>query len=310
LQPIQKLIDEFMDYLMVELNRSPVTCRGYRVDLGIFTTFIEAQGLGCAAPEDLTPELLGQYLRYLTRDRGNQANTLRRRVTALKSFFNFLVDSEYLEKNPAENLPSPKRPQKHPRHLQREEIEKLFSIAGKTDTAAGLRDKTALMFIYYTGVRVSELVHIHRDDLDLEKGFVKIVKGKGGRFRQVPLHARLTEQVQQYLAGAPELAQGHLFCNRQGRQISADYIHHILAECAVKAGLEKKVTPHMLRHSFATHLYREEVDINTLGKLLGHAGIRTTSIYTHTDLKHLREGVERLNISSKLETLLFDGAEN
>ena len=305
---IKEAVDHFLKYLHVELNRSAFTCKGYRADLNIFTGFLDSKGLAHGELETLTPDLLSQYLRHLTRDRGNQANTLRRRVTALKSFCRFLVDSDYLKRSPAESLPHPKKPQKHPRHLQREDIDKLFAAAGKNESAAGLRDKTALLFFYYTGVRVTELVNIRKADLDLEKDVVKIHKGKGSRFRQVPLHSRLKKQLQKYLIDLPEIlepADGYLFCNKQGGQISADYVHHMIVDYAAKAGIKQKVTPHMLRHSFATHLYREDVDINTLGKLLGHAGIRTTSIYTHTDLKHLREGVERLNTPVKLEAILF-----
>ena len=302
---IKEAVDQFLEYLRVELNRSAFTCKGYRADLNIFTGFLDSKGLAHGELDTLTPELLSQYLRHLTRDRGNQANTLRRRVTALKSFCSFLVDSDYLKRSPAENLPHPKKPQKHPRHLQREEIDRLFAAVGNNSSPAGLRDKTALLFLYYTGVRVTELVNIRREDVDLEKDVVKIHKGKGSRFRQVPLHGRLKTQLQKFLEEAPELVGSYLFNNRHGEPISPDYVHHMIVDYAAKAGINKKVTPHMLRHSFATHLYREDVDINTLGKLLGHAGIRTTSVYTHTDLRHLRDGVERLNTSSQLEAILF-----
>lgn len=305
---LQAAIGEFLTYLGVELNRSRATCDGYQKDLRIFTRFLQTTIKGEATPETLTPTLLGEYLQHLTRDRNNQANTVRRRLTALKSFCTFLVENAYLKHNPAASLPRPRMPQRQPRHLQQAEVERLFAGAGVVAGAAGLRDKTMLMFMYYSGVRVSELVNVRREDLDFSGAFIKITKGKGGRFRKVPLHDRLRSQLQQYLEypdSIPGPAGPYLFCNRQGMPLSTDYVHHMLGGYARSAGINKNVTPHMLRHSFATHLYREEVDLSTLGKLLGHAGIRTTAVYTHTDLKHLRAAVELLPVSRQLEKELW-----
>jgi len=307
---LTEAIDEFLAYLLVELNRSQYTCSGYQKDLHIFTDFLQKEGRGDITLQEVTPDLLSQYLRHLTRDRGNQANTVRRRVTALKSFCSFLVDSDYLDYNPAVSLPRPRIPQKLPRHLQRTEVDRLFEAVPENESPAKLRDKTLLLFLYYSGVRVGELVNIRREDLDFTGGFIRIIKGKGSRFRKVPLHDRLKSQLEKYLARAADLAGDYLFCNKQGFPVSTDYVHYMIGEYALKAGLKNKVTPHMLRHSFATHLYREEVDINTLGKLLGHAGIRTTAVYTHADLKHLRDGVNKLNTSAKLEAQLFPNGDS
>lgn len=307
---IKDAITEFLDYLAVELNRSPHTCSGYGKDLNVFLKYLEETDELLLAVQELTPETFSGYLRHLARDRQSKPNTLRRHVTTVKSFCNFLVNSEYLEQNPAAALPRPRMPQKQPRHLQQTEVEQLFAAVSETDSAAKLRDKTALMFMYYTGVRVAELVSVRKADLDLDSGFIKIVKGKGSRFRKVPLHNRLGEQLGKYLAGAPQLVNEFLFSNREGTKLSTDYIHHIIGIYARAAGLTKKVTPHMLRHSFATHLYTDEVDLNTLSKLLGHESIRTTSVYTHADLKQLRAAVNKLPASDKLAALLFDkGAE-
>lgn len=140
----------------MELNRSQATCNGYKKDLRIFTSYLEEKGLPDTDLEQLTPHILSAYLRHLTRERGNQANTVRRRVTALKSFCTFLLENNYLEHNPAANLPRPPSPQKQPRYLQQAEVEKLFAAFTPDASAAKLRDKTMLMFMYYSGVRVSE----------------------------------------------------------------------------------------------------------------------------------------------------------
>jgi len=306
---LNEAIDEFLAYLLVELNRSPYTCSGYQKDLHVFTAFLLKKGLAGLTLEELSPDLLSEYLRYLTRDRNSKANTVRRHVTSLKSFCSFLVDCEYLDHNPAANLPRPRMPQKLPHHLQREEVDKLFAAVPEDESPAKLRDKTMLFFLYYSGVRAGELVNVRTRDLDFKSGFIKIMKGKGGRFRKIPLHDRLKRQLEKYFAAAAGLVGEHLFCNREGRQISTDYVHYMIGEYALKAGLKNKVTPHMLRHSFATHLYGENVDIKTLGKLLGHAEIRSTAVYTHVELKQLREGVQRLSIPAKLEAQLFSAEE-
>jgi len=298
---LREAIEDFLAYLMVELNRSINTVGGYRKDLNIFIKFLESRGRDDIPLEELNRELLSAYVQYLTRERGNQPNTLRRRIIALKSFCNFLVDADYLDKNPAAALPWPKRPQRHPVYLQREEVEKLFAAAADNGSPVALRNKTALMCLYYTGARVNELVNIKTEDLDFVEGFLKITKGKGGRFRKVPLHPRLEEQLKKYLIEALEFVNGYLFCNRQGLPISTDLVHDFVGECGKKAGLKKKVTPHKIRHSFATNLYRQGVNITTLAKLMGHAEIRTTTVYIHTDLKHLRQAVEKLDVSEKLE---------
>jgi len=195
-------------------------------------------------------------------------------------------------------------PQKQPRYLQQQEVNKLFGAVPENGSPSAIRDKTVLKCLYYTGLRVSELVKLRCEDVDLEQDMLKVAKGKGGKFRKIPLHQELKLQLQRYLTAAPALINGYLFCNKEGAQISADYVHYMMGEYARKAGLKRKVTPHLLRHSFATKLYREGIGLPTLGKLLGHSSIRSTAVYTHTDLKHLQEAVGLLNVSAKLESEL------
>ena len=294
--------EEFLNYLVVELNRSNLTQSGYRKDLNVFLRFLERNGQGDITLQELTPEHVSAYIRHLSQDKGSKPNTLRRHVTTLKSFGQFLVDSEYLPRSPAASLERPRMPQKQPRYLQQQEVNKLFEAVPDNGLSSAMRDKTVLKCLYYTGLRVSELVKLRREDVDLEEDMLKVAKGKGGKFRKVPLHQELKLQLERYLVAAPALINGYLFCNREGARISADYVHYMIGEYAKKAGLTKSVTPHMLRHSFATKLYREGIGLPTLGKLLGHTSIRSTTVYTHTDIKHLQEAVGLLNVSAKLES--------
>lgn len=294
-------VDEFLTYLKVELNRSAATQKGYQKDLKSMLAFLRSNSLHEITLDELSHELFSDYLRYLVKDRGCQPATLRRHITAIKSFCNFLVDNEYMDKNLAAELSWPRRSQKKPRFLQKEELERLFNAVPDDGSPSMIRDKTILMFLYYTGVRLGELVSVLAVNVGLADGFARIVKGKSGRYRKVPLHRKLKEQLCHFLKSAPELTNGYLFCNKEGTPVSADYVHYMVALYAKKADLTKTVTPHTMRHTFATHLYRKGADLFVLGELMGHARLRSTAIYIHTDLKHLREGVEQLNVCRKIE---------
>jgi len=295
---LKEVVDEFLQYLRIELSRSINTQNGYEKDLNDFLQFINEDNFTLG---EITPQVLSSYMRYLTKEKGNKPNTARRKNTTIKSFCKFLVDSEFLEKNPADSLIRPKKPQNYPRHLYKTEVDKLFVAMPDHGSPSMLRDKTVVVCLYYTGVRVNELVNIKEEDMDFENDFLKVTKGKGGRFRKVPLHPVFKKQLQEYMDKAPELINGYLFCNKKGKPISERFVNLILEQCSKNADLPLNVSAHMLRHTFATHLYRNGVDIMILGKLLGHSGLRSTSIYTHTDLQHLREGVEKLQVSKKLE---------
>ncbi|MEW5920180.1 MAG: tyrosine-type recombinase/integrase [Bacillota bacterium] len=206
-----------------------------------------------------------------------------------------------MEQNPAADLQRPRMPKKLPRYLQKNEVDKLINIVPHDGSPSMLRDKTVLMCLYYTGVRAEEVINIQTVDMSLERGFVKITKGKGSRYRKVPLHQKLTEQLQLYFERAPELSNGYLFCSKRGGPISTDYVNYMVEKYAKKAGLNKKVTPHMLRHSFATHLYKKGIDLFVIGMLMGHAEMRSTSRYTHIELKHMRDAVNKLDIPKALE---------
>jgi site-specific recombinase XerD len=149
---LERAVEEFLTYLQVELNRSPATRKGYAKDLRIFLKYLESRGQGNICIEQITREHLSDYLRHLTKDRGLRPNTVKRRLTALKPFFGFLVDCEYLEQNPASSLPRPRLPRKHPRYLLKEEVEKLIETFPEDGSPTVLRDKTALICLFYTGV--------------------------------------------------------------------------------------------------------------------------------------------------------------
>jgi len=281
---LNDVVNEFLAYLVVELNRSEITQKGYQKDLKSMVAFLEGNNLKDITLDRLNHDLFSDYLRHLVKGRGCQPATVRRHVTALKSFCNFLVDNEYMDKNLAADLSWPRRSQKKPRFLHQEEVGKLFDAVPQNGSPSIIRDKTILLFLYYTGVRASELVNVLTANVDLGSGFARIIKGKGGRYRKVPLHKKLKEQLCHYLEHAPELAGAYLFCNKEGNPVSADYVHHIVVLYARKAGLIKAVTPHTMRH-YGECFKMVSGDRNP-AKLLTHPSIR--SPFDHCLLRELR----------------------
>ena len=282
-----ELIEEFLTALRVELNRSENTIKGYRKDLMVFKDFVLQEKKESVPLAELTANLLGEYIQHLARERLYQARTIRRHVAALKSFFGYLEDAEYIETNPASGLVNPRCPDTEPNYLYRSEVMQLFAAIPE-NTRAALRDRTMLMTLFYTGMRVAELVN-----LDEIYAFLKIwYKRERGEIPAVPLH-RVGKQLL-YLEQWGWNG-GYLFTNSAGGRLSTEYIRQITDRYAREAGIKKKVTPHVLRHTYATLLYRSGVvDIMTLSRLLGHSGLRNTTVYIHSDIEHLRTALEKL----------------
>ena len=289
-----ELIEEFLTALRVELNRSENTIKGYRKDLMVFKDFVLQEKKESVPLAELTANLLGEYIQHLARERLYQARTIRRHVAALKSFFGYLEDAEYIETNPASDLVNPRCPDTEPNYLYRSEVMRLFA-AIPVNTKTALRDRSILMTLFYTGVRVAELVNLRREDICFAEKYVVVRKGKGAKYRRVPLHPVLERQLLLYLERCEVEAEGYLFTNGAGGRLSTEYIRQITERYARAAGIRKKVTPHVLRHTYATLLYRSGVvDIMTLSRLLGHSGLRNTTVYIHSDIEHLRTALEKL----------------
>ena len=289
-----ELIEEFLTALRVELNRSENTIKGYRKDLMVFKDFVLQEKKESVPLTELTANLLGAYIQYLARERLYQARTIRRHVAALKSFFGYLEDAEYIETNPASDLVNPRCPDTEPNYLYRSEVMRLFA-AIPVNTKTALRDRSILMTLFYTGVRVAELVNLRREDICFAEKYVVVRKGKGAKYRRVPLHPKLEKQLWLYLEQWELEAGGLSFYQRRRRQ--AEHRIHKADYRSVRPGSgdKKKVTPHVLRHTYATLLYRSGVvDIMTLSRLLGHSGLRNTTVYIHSDIEHLRTALEKL----------------
>ncbi len=282
-------LEAFRDHLSVERGLSPRTVDAYLRDVGRLARFATERGV--EVPDGIGYALLRDYVADLA-DTGRAASTVARAISSLRGYFGFLVEDGLIADDPSEPLESPRRGRPLPDVLSVAEIEGLLEAIGVNDQAA-FRDRAILEVLYGCGLRVSELCALRVRDLDLEEGWTRVL-GKGAKERLVPLGADARLAVRRYLRELrPRLDRGRsrgcLFLNHRGGPLSRMGVWKILRRYVERTGISKRVTPHTLRHSFATHLLEGGADLASVQEMLGHADISTTEIYTHVDRAHLRE---------------------
>ena len=282
------LLEPFNDFLSLEQGASPRTHEAYAGDLSRFAGY--AVGRGASTPADVTSKLLREYLYHL-KDLGLAPASIRRNVSALRTYFKFLLGEGHLARDPSERLESPKRWRTLPEVLTVAEIERLLA-APTLDDPLVFRDRAMLELAYGAGLRVSEWISIGSRDLMFDEGLVRVF-GKGSKERLVPIGRRAIGALATYLRELrPRLEQGDgrgiLFLNARGQPLTRMGAWKILKKHVERAGIEKHVSPHTLRHSFATHLLEGGADLRAVQEMLGHADISTTQIYTHVDREYLR----------------------
>jgi integrase/recombinase XerD len=283
-------LNQFYQHLGAERGLAAHTLSAYAQDLRDFWAFLE--GRDCREWAKVTPADLRDYLAALEA-RGLSARSRARKLSALRQFFRFLEREEHLSGNPAELLDAPRLPRRLPQVLGEAEVEALLN-APDPSTPGGQRDAALLEVLYATGLRVSELVGLTLKQLDLRRGVVRPL-GKGSKERVVPMVAAATEKLSLYLAeGRAQLLKGrpspYVFVNQRGGKLSRQGFWKILKAYALEAGVPtQNLSPHTLRHSFATHLLSRGANLRVLQLLLGHADLTTTQIYTHLDAVRLQE---------------------
>ncbi len=283
------LIDRFLNYLLVEKGLSQSTLEAYSRDLLRFADFMDRNGCRGVSEED-TAVLLKHLIQL--RNEGLGARSRARHLVALRGFYRFLVQDKILALDPAKLLDMPKTTFKLPDVLSVEEVRCLLN-APHARSPQGIRDSAMLEVLYAAGLRVSELVRLKIQDAHLDAGFVRVL-GKGSKERIVPIGQYAREKILFYLEhGRGRLAREHtspyLFLARAGRPMTRQAFWKLLRQYAAKAGLVKTVTPHSLRHSFASHLLEGGADLRAVQLMLGHADISTTQIYTHVTKDRLKE---------------------
>lgn len=281
----------FEQYLLVELGLADNTRAAYLRDLRLLQ-----KALGLQDSEGLLGVSRRQLLAYLSqlKQSGRSASTIARRLASIKAFYRFLTAERYLRRDPAEVLEAAQKGLHLPKFLSVQDVDKLLEQPN-LGTLDGYRDKTMLETLYATGMRVSELVSVPLQNVDLKMQYV-IVMGKGSKERMLPLGRTALKYLERYISvvrprllhGKPEGVQ-ELFVTSWGGPMTRQRVNELIEAYAKSAGIMKRVTPHMLRHSFATHLLNNGTDLRVVQELLGHADISTTQIYTHMDMERLRE---------------------
>lgn len=281
----------FQEYLTVELGLAKNTQLAYMRDLRLLMKSLQLK-----ADEELLQVSRQQLIAYLVRlkQEGRAASTVARKLASIKAFYRFLTAERYIRRNPAEVLEAASRGLHLPKVLSVQEVERLLDEPN-LGTLDGYRDKTMLELLYATGMRVSELVNVPVKNVDMKMQYV-IVMGKGSKERMLPLGRTVLHYLEHYLSVVrPQLLHGkpnaaaELFVTGWGGPMTRERFYEIIVAYGKSAGISKRVTPHMLRHSFATHLLNNGTDLRIVQELLGHADISTTQIYTHLDVERLRE---------------------
>ena len=293
--PLPHLIDEFITALAAEKGYSPHTCRAYRRDLAEFLDYWQntrrsdgARGENSAlAIEALQPVIVRGYLAHL--HGRNRKSTIARKLASLRTFFRHLVKHGILVSNPAEEIQAPKQPKPIPGYLPVDDVFRFLS-AVKGDGVAALRDRALFETLYATGIRVSELAGLDLDHVDSASQCLR-VRGKGGKERVVPIGRQALAAIENYRAAlSPNKKDTHpraLFLNLRGGRLTARSIGRLLKQWGLKLGMDRPLHPHMLRHTFATHLLDAGADLRVVQELLGHQSLSTTQKYTHVSIDRL-----------------------
>ena len=285
---------DYSHYLKIERGLSSHTIQNYIRDVKKLISFIDKKKITCT-PIEINEDLIQQFIYEIAKEISPRSQA--RIISGLRSFFDYLIFENYRESNPTDLIETPKIGVKLPDTLSEQEINSLIS-AIDLSKAEGERNRAMLETMYSCGLRVSELIDLKISDLFFDEGFIKIV-GKGNKERFVPIHYSAQKYIVLYMneirshLSIKKGFQDTLFLNRRGKSLSRQMIFMILKALAIKINLNKKISPHTFRHSFATHLLKNGADLRAIQQMLGHESITTTEVYVHLDTSYLKKIVEK-----------------
>lgn len=279
---MQRYIDKFINYLKIEKNASGHTITNYTIDLKSFAVFLGDKDIG------LVDHLVLRRFLAEMRAREYSKRTIARKLASLRSFFKFLYREGHLKINPISAISSPKLDKKLPKFLDVEKVTKLI-LMPDIKTEGGSRDRAILETLYSTGIRVSELVGIDVSDIDFISGVIKVL-GKGSKERMVPIGDEAVSSIRKYLDSRPKRVKDKdaVFLNSRGGRLTDRSVRRVVDKYIRRCSIEEKISPHSLRHSFATHLLDRGADLRSVQELLGHMNLSTTQIYTHVTMERLK----------------------
>jgi integrase/recombinase XerD len=284
-------LETFINYLSVERGLSGHTLSAYRNDITALIGFLSENDRADQTWKSISETDIRSYLDDLE-ERGYAPSTKSRKIASAKSFFNFMKEEQIIGENPLSDVRQPRAGQSLPKALSIEEVDRLLDASSDSDTTEEARDMAMVELMYAAGLRVSELVGLNLRDVDLDAGTVRTV-GKGSKERVIPIYDAAVDSIAEYItysrpAHSRVETEEALFLNRRGGRLTRQAYWLRLNKLATKAGISSKITPHMLRHSFATHLLHGGASLRHVQELLGHSSIATTQIYTHLTNEHVR----------------------
>ena len=286
---MQEYINDFIEFLEIEKKYSKETTENYKIDLYLFLNYCKDNKLNKFS--NITYDNLRKYLVYLSNEKKYSNKSISRHISSLHSLYNYLIDEEVIENNPMNLINSPKKEFRLPVYLTSNELEDIINTPDKTKKV-GKRDVLILEMFYSTGIRLSELVNIKIGDIDFINKKIKIL-GKGSKERYVLYGDRCKEYLEDYINNTRKYylkeTNEYLFLNQHGKVLTTSGIEYIVKKILKQSGTNLKLTPHVLRHTFATHMLNEGADLMTVKELLGHSDLSTTGIYTHVSNEHLRK---------------------
>jgi integrase/recombinase XerC len=292
----EQFIEHFLSYLTSERGCSPHTTKAYAEDLSAFLSFVDARGEMPRFPNRLDRLVIRGFLADQT-EKGTGKRTLSRRLSGLRSFFKFLIKRKLIENSPLDGIHNPKTPKALPKCLSESDVKKLVEVVSGAHWM-DMRDRAILELLYGAGVRVSELVGSNLEDFDAERGLL-LVRGKGKKERMLPVGNTATAALRGWIMRRPEVLRGRnttentgplsaVFVNRFGTRLDVRSVRRVISKRQEQAGLPPGITPHTLRHSYATHLLDRGADLRSVQELLGHSSLSTTQIYTHLTPSRLK----------------------
>ncbi|MBL7726290.1 MAG: tyrosine-type recombinase/integrase [Dinghuibacter sp.] len=279
-------INGFVNYLKFEKRYSALTLRAYTDDLAQFNTYLLEQ-YGATTDGEIRAIYIRSWLAEM-KDAGISAKSLNRKISSLRSYFRFLMKKGVVSASPLTQVSAPKTGKRLPVFVEQRDMDTLLNDVPFPEGQEGAMQHLVLQMFYHTGMRLSELIGIKISDINYSRLTIRIL-GKGNKAREVPLTPALAASVQQYIQAYPAPATGHLFTTEKGQPLYAGYVYRLVKKYLSGVTTIKKKSPHVLRHSFATHLSNNGAELNAIKELLGHASLAATQVYTHNSIEKLKE---------------------
>lgn len=283
-------LQSFLDHIKFEKRFSAHTIRAYSDDLSIFFQFIKAQ-FDVERPTDINPAMIRSWMAALTLQQV-QPRSINRKISSLKSFIKYCLVQGIMKSNPTKAIQVLKTKKRLPSYVEEDQIAQLLNFTEFPDSIEGRTEYLVISILYYTGVRVSELIHLQETQIDFSRAQIKVL-GKGNKERIIPLHAEILEKIKAYKLEKkgtfPDADSSQLLLNSKGKPLSARQAYDIVKKYLSLVTTAEKKSPHILRHSFATHLTGNGAELNAVKELLGHASLAATQVYTHNSIERLRD---------------------